>query len=223
LSWWRRPAEGGVAIAPSLLAADFARLDREIASLAEAGANLLHLDLMDGHFVPDLTFGPLVIGAIRRCTELPLDAHLMVSRPDSLLAPLAHAGVDAVTVHVECGEATSLLEEIGRLELRRGLSLKPDTDLSVVQPHLAMVDLLLVMSVEPGRGGQRFQPAALDKIRELVRLRKHGHYGYEISVDGGIDADTGGACRRAGADILVSGTYVLGAADRRRAVTLLRG
>jgi ribulose-phosphate 3-epimerase len=224
LNWWQHRADGAPALAPSLLAADFAELKQQVRALEEAGADLFHLDIMDGHFVPNLTFGPFIVKAIRRCTERVLDAHLMISRPHEYLEAFARAGVEAITFHVEAESRIGpTLKAIGDLGLRRGLSLNPGTDLSELDEWLPQLDLVLVMSVQPGFGGQDFDPRALDKIRRLARLRNENGWKYAISVDGGVDARTAPDCREAGADILVSGTYFVRAQDRGAAAEALRG
>ena len=224
MNWLPRPADGTAWVAPSLLAADFADLRGEVASVAGAGADLLHLDVRDGHFVPNLTFGPFICGAVRRTTDLPLDAHLMISHPDRYVEAFAGAGVDALTIHVEAESPVgTTLGQIGRLGVRKGLSLNPGTDLATVLPHLPALDLVLVMSVQPGFGGQEFDPGALVKIESLAAAREAGGHDFLISVDGGVNAETGPLCRAAGADILVSGSWLFGAADRAAHTALLRG
>jgi ribulose-phosphate 3-epimerase len=224
LSWWLRRAEHGVAVAPSLLAADFADLRRDIADMEEVGVDLLHLDVMDGHFVPNLTFGPFICKAIRRCTELFLDAHLMISAPHRYLEAFAEAGVDALTIHAEAeSPVAETLARIGELGLKRGLSLNPATPLARIEAQLGAVDLVLVMSVEPGFGGQSFDPGAVAKIERLAQIRAADGLEFAISVDGGVDAATAPPVRAAGADILVSGTYFCRADDRSAAAAILRG
>lgn len=211
-------------MAPSLLAADFAHLADDIAAMTAAGCDLLHLDVMDAHFVPNLTFGPVVCTAVRRVTDLPLDAHLMMTSPDRYLEPFAAAGVDALTVHVEAeAPLRETLRRIGDLGMKRGLSLNPRTPLDLVAPWLGQVDLVLVMTVQPGFGGQAFDPAGVAKIAELARRRAAGEGDFLINVDGGINAETGRVCREAGADILVSGSWLFGAEDRAARVAQLRG
>jgi ribulose-phosphate 3-epimerase len=178
---------------------------------------------MDGHFVPNLTFGPFICAAIHRCATVGLDAHLMITDPARYVGAFAQAGVDAITIHAEAASPVAeTLAEIGRLGLRRGLSLNPGTPLAAVEPHLADLELLLVMTVQPGFGGQAFDPRGLEKIAALAELRLRDGLTYEISVDGGVNAETAASCLAAGADILVSGSYLFKAPDRAAAVRSLR-
>jgi len=207
-----------------LLAADFADLRADVDAMAAAGSDLLHLDIMDGHFVPNLTFGPFICQAIRRISTLPLDAHLMISHPAQYVESFARAGVDAITIHVEADDdVEETLLRIGSLDLKRGISIKPGTPVDDILPWLDRLDLVLVMSVEPGFGGQVFNPVAVEKISDLADRREAEGHDFLISVDGGINAETGPVCRQAGADILVSGSWLFGARDRAARLDLLRG
>jgi ribulose-phosphate 3-epimerase len=207
-------------IAPSLLAADFANLGGEIQALEQAGAQVLHLDIMDGHFVPNLSFGIPVIKAIRRTTELPLDVHLMISEPGRYLKAFRDAGADLLTIHIEAvDDPLPLLEEIRSLGAATGLSLNPPTPISRIEPYLDACDLVLTMSVMPGFGGQEFQTVALDKMR---RLRVMGGDRLLISVDGGVNPETIQSCAQAGANYFVTGTALLGHADYGKRMQQLR-
>lgn len=224
MNWLPRPADGQAWVAPSLLSADFAHLQTDVDRMVGAGADLLHLDIMDGHFVPNISFGPFICRFVRGITDLPLDAHLMISRADRYVAAFAKSGVDGLTIHVEAeAEVGPTLAQIRDLGLQAGLSLNPGTPLEEILPWLAQVDLVLVMSVQPGFGGQKFDPVALEKIAELKNRREHEGLDFLINVDGGINEETGPRCRQAGADILVSGSWLFGAQDRGERIALLKG
>ncbi len=224
MNWLPRPADGQVWVAPSLLSADFAALKTDVDDMTAAGADLLHLDVMDGHFVPNISFGPFICRFVRRLSDLPLDAHLMISHADKYLEAFAKSGVDGLTIHIEAeAEIGPTLRRIAELGLKRGISLNPGTPLDDILPWLGAVDLVLVMSVQPGFGGQKFDPVAVDKIAELKRRRDDEGHDFLINVDGGINDQTGPRCREAGADILVSGSWLFGASDRTERISLLRG
>lgn len=212
--------EAAPVIVPSLLAADFAHLAEEIRQVEQAGAKLLHLDIMDGHFVPNISFGLPVVESVRSVTRLPLDVHLMISDPSAYLRRFRQAGADLITFHVEAiPDPAALLEEIHRLGACAGLSLNPPTPVSAVEPFLAQCDLVLVMSVMPGFGGQRFQPEVLAKLR---LLRQKAPRDLLLAVDGGIDLETIGRCAEAGADVFVIGTGLFSASDYRSRLASLR-
>ncbi len=203
-----------IRVAPSLLSADFAALEREVRRVEEAGADLLHLDVMDGRFVPNISFGPVVVRAVRRVTRLPLDVHLMIEDPIRYVDAFADAGADGLTVHVEaCEDVRATLDAIRERDLKAGLTLRPRTPFLDVEPFLESLDLLLVMTVEPGFGGQdylRDQEAKLTRARELRRAAGHG---YVIEVDGGIQPATARRAVDAGAEILVTGSALFAAPD----------
>ena len=210
-----------VQIDPSILSADFSRLGEEIQQVDKAGADLIHLDVMDGHFVPNLTFGAPVIKCIRSCTKLKFDTHLMMTNPLDFISDFAHAGSDCITVHVESKNKTEdLISAIRKNGCQVGLSLCPRTNINKIIPFLPMIDLVLVMSVEPGFGGQTFQKEALEKIVALKELA--GKKPVKIAVDGGINDITAPACILAGADILVAGSYIFKSDSYRKAIERLK-
>lgn len=201
-------------IAPSLLACDFAELREEIRRVEAGGARILHLDIMDGHFVPNLSIGIPVVEAVRRSTDLPLDVHLMISEPGRYIRRFREAGADLLTIHVEAaGDPRPLLEEIRSLGAGAGISLNPPTPVDSLEGCLDLCDLVLVMSVMPGFGGQEFDPAAPDKLR---RLRELVGPDVLLSVDGGVNRDTAGICVEAGADVLVTGSALFSENDYGR-------
>jgi len=210
-------------IAPSILAADFGRLAAEVEAVARAGADWIHVDVMDGHFVPNLTIGPPVVKALRRATPLPLDVHLMIEAPERSLAEYAEAGADRIGVHVEtCPHLHRTLQQIRDLGKRACVVLNPATPALLVEPVLGDVDQVLVMSVNPGFGGQSFIESVLPKLAQIRRWLDERALDVELEVDGGISPDTIERAARAGANVFVAGTAVFGAGDYAAAIADLR-
>ena len=212
-----------IKIAASVLSADFSRLGDEVRRAEEAGADIIHLDIMDGHFVPNLTFGPIVVKAIRDYTKLPFYVHLMVERPEDYIEKVVEAGGDLIIVHVEaCIHLQRVLSMIKDFGARSGVALNPATPLTTIEYVLNDLDLILIMSVNPGFGGQDFIPSTLSKIRRARRkLMKRG-LEMEIAVDGGVNVETAPKVVEAGADVLVAGTAIFGKPDLKRAIQELR-
>lgn len=201
-------------IAPSILSADFANLGQDVKMVEELGSDYIHVDVMDGHFVPNITFGPNVVAAIRPITKLPLDCHLMIEQPELYVADFANAGADIINVHVEATpHIHRVLQLIKSLGVKAGVTINPGTPVAAIAHVLSMADLVLVMTVNPGFGGQKFIPEMMEKVAELATLRDEKGYTYEIEVDGGVTAETIGACKEAGADVFVAGSYIYDAED----------
>lgn len=212
-----------VKIAPSILSADFSCLKEEVRSLEDAGADWIHIDVMDGHFVPNITMGPDIVKAIRPHTSLPFDVHLMIENPDKYIELFASSGADIISVHQEACphlyRTISLIKECG---VKTGVVINPATPLTMIEPILGEVDLVLIMSVNPGFGGQSFIMRVLPKIAELRRMIDEKGYQVEIEVDGGVNIVTGKQCVENGATVLVAGSYIFRSKDRRVAMEQLR-
>ena len=198
-----------IQISPSILSADFSNLEKDIKKLETAGADMIHVDVMDGHFVPNITIGPPVIKALRNKTSLPFDVHLMISPVHKYIKDFANAGADIITIHPEATpNLQESIDEIKSFKKKVGISLNPDTKIDIVKNYLTEVDLILIMSVYPGFGGQKFIPDVLDKIKKLKKIKDSQNLNFDIEVDGGINFDNSKLVIEAGANILVSGTTI---------------
>lgn len=210
-------------IAPSILSADFSRLGEEVRAVGKAGADVIHVDVMDGHFVPNITIGPLVVQGLKKLTSLPLDVHLMIEKPERYIEAFAQAGSDWITVHAEvCPQLKRIIKKIRQLNVRPGIVLKPATSLKTLYPVLDNIDLVLIMSVNPGFGGQSFIPSTLKKIERLRKIIAQNQYPLEIEVDGGVKIENLREVSKAGGDIFVVGTGIFKTKDYEETMRKLR-
>ena len=211
-------------IAPSILAADFSKLAEEVKCVDSLGADYIHIDVMDGHFVPNITLGPGIVKCLRPHTELPFDVHLMIENPDQYIKDFKEAGADIITVHVEaCRHLHRTLQLIKQYEMQCGVVLNPHTPLEMIKHVLQEVDWILIMSVNPGFGGQTFIPDSLNKIATLNQWRQEQNLSFVIEVDGGVNEETARLCEEAGADVVVAGSAVFNAVDRQLAIQKIKG
>ena len=210
-------------IAPSILSSDFSRLEEEIKAVEKAGADLLHLDVMDGHFVPNITFGAPVIKSIRKCTKLPFDVHLMIENPEKYIDDFISSGADIITFHIESTVKTlENIEKIKKSGKKVGISLKPKTDLNEILPFLDKIDVVLVMSVEPGFSGQKFIPSKVDKIKKLRKIIDDQKLSTKIEVDGGINPETVNIVKEVGAEICFAGDSIFKSQNYTKSINLLK-
>jgi ribulose-phosphate 3-epimerase len=213
-----------VKIAPSILSADFSKLGEEILAVEKGGADYIHIDVMDGHFVPNITIGPLIVDAIRPITKLPLDVHLMIENPDQYIEAFAKAGADYITVHVEASRHLHrTIQNIKSYGVKAGVVLNPATPVESIQHIIADIDMVLLMSVNPGFGGQKFIPEVLPKIRKVKEMAEQKGLDIEIEIDGGVNSETAKLCMEAGANVLVAGSAIYNEEDYAKAISLIRG
>lgn len=212
-----------VLVAPSILSSDFSKLGEEIIAVEKAGADWIHVDVMDGMFVNNITIGPSVIKSVRGVTKLPFDVHLMIEKPERYVEAFVKAGADFLTIHVEaCEDVAACLKKIRALGCKPGITLRPQTALSEVMPFLSLVDLVLIMTVSPGWGGQAFMSEQVEKVRLVRQWADENNRGLFVEVDGGINAETSLLCRSAGANVLVAGNFVYRSGDYASAIASLR-
>jgi ribulose-phosphate 3-epimerase len=212
-----------VKIAPSILSADFSKLGEEIKDVERGGADYIHVDVMDGHFVPNITIGPLIVDSIRPITKLPLDVHLMIENPDQYIEDFAKAGADYITVHVEaCRHLHRTIQLIKSLGVKAGVVLNPATPVQLIEPIIEDLDMVLLMSVNPGFGGQKFISSVLSKIKQVKEMSEQKGLNLEIEVDGGVNEEIALLCVEAGATVLVAGSAVFNQSDRRDAISRLK-
>src|SRR5699024_726183 len=210
-------------VAPSILSADFSKLGADLVDIVSNGADYIHIDMMDGNFVPNLSFGPMVMKSIRPLTDKTFDCHLMIEEPERYIELVAESGADIISVHVEATKHIHrVIQQIKQTGKKAGVVINPGTPVEAIEAVLSDVDLVLVMTVNPGFGGQTFIPSSLNKIKQLKPIREENNYDYEIEVDGGINEDTSKKCLEAGADVLVAGSYIFSHNNRKEAIDSLR-
>jgi ribulose-phosphate 3-epimerase len=215
--------ESRIKILPSILAADFRCLEREVKASQDAGADRIHCDIMDGCFVPNITFGPLIIEAVRRCVTIPLDVHLMIANPEKYIDDFCNAGASVLTVHAEvCPDLPAILADIRKRGVKPGVSVNPDKPITLFTEHLGLIDQALIMTVFAGFGGQRFIPASLEKIAALHREAQKRNAALDIQVDGGINEQTAYDAAKQGAHLFVAGSFIFGQKDYRARIGMLR-
>jgi ribulose-phosphate 3-epimerase len=212
-----------IEVCPSILSADFRCLEREVKQAQDAGADRIHCDVMDGNFVPNITFGPLVVEAVRKCASIPLDVHLMIADPAAYIGPFCDAGASVLTVHAEvCNDLATVLESIRSRGVRPGVAVNPDKDVSLFLPHLAAIDQVLIMTVFAGFGGQKFIPETLPKMRRVREEADARGLAVDIQVDGGINRETAATCAEHGANVLVAGAYIFGTGQYPQRILAVR-
>lgn len=212
-----------IRVAPSILSADFRTLEREIRAVEEGGADLIHCDVMDGHFVPNITMGPFIVEAVKRCASVPLDVHLMIENPEQYIASFCDAGADTVTIHAEaCKNLPLVLDAIRSRGVRAGVTVNPDKPVDLFLPYLDRVDLVLIMTVFAGFGGQQFLDNIMPKVRSVYDAAAGIARTIDLEVDGGINSDTAVVCSRNGANVFVAGSYVFGAPDYSERIGAIR-
>ena len=212
-----------IEVAPSILSADFRNLESEVKAVQDAGADRIHCDVMDGHFVPNLTFGPIVVEAVKKCVSIPLDVHLMMYHPEKYVNQFCDAGADILMVHAEaCEDLSAVLDSIKKRGIKSGVAVNPDKPIDLFLPFLDKIDQILIMSVYAGFGGQKFIPETIEKVKQVAESVAEKYTHIDIEVDGGINNDTAKICIASGVNVLVAGSYIFGATDYKERVSAIR-
>lgn len=216
-------SEKKMLVAPSILSADFRNLEKEVKAVESAGADMIHCDIMDGHFVPNITIGPFIIEAVKKCVSIPLDVHLMISNPEKYIDTFRNAGADIITVHAEvCNDLPKILNDIKKGGAKAGVTVNPDIPVDSFIPYLQNIDQVLIMSVYAGFPGQIFIQETMNKVKIIFEKSKKSGYNLDIEVDGGINGETAFICGQSGANVLVAGSYIYGGSDYRERIEAVR-